>query len=99
MYDPTSVLGGYFEWFEPDGDRVAVGAQYNPVSLLEQRRNITNNRRIYGNAQFDYKLHFFEDLRAVVNLGIDKQDGSGHNKLLPYSPAGAQSEILVTVLI
>ena len=91
VYDPTSVLGGYFEWFEPDGDRVAVGAQYNPVSLLEQRRNITSNRRIYGNAQIDYKLHFFEDLRAVVNVGLDKQVGSGHNILAPFSPAGAQS--------
>ncbi len=91
VYDPSSILGGYFEWFEPDGDRVAVGAQFNPVSLLEQRRNITNNRRIYGNVQLDYKLHFFEDLRAVVNVGLDKQDGSGHNVLAPFSPAGAQS--------
>src|SRR5690606_21346319 len=34
VYDPTSRLGGYFEWYEADGDRVAVGAQFNPVSLL-----------------------------------------------------------------
>jgi len=91
VYDPSSYLGGYFEWFEPDGDRIVTGAQYNPVSLLEQRRNKTNNRRIYGNIQLDYKLHFFNDLRAVLNLGLDKQDGSGHNVLAPFSPAGAQS--------
>lgn len=91
VYDPTSYLGGYFEWFEPDGDRVAVGAQQNPVSLLKQRRNTTDNRRIYGNVQFDYKLHFFEDIRAVLNLGIDKQDGNGHNILNNTSPAGYQT--------
>lgn len=89
--DPESYLGGYFEWFEPDGDRVAVGAQQNPVSLLEQRRNITDNRRIYGNVQFDYKLHFFEDMRAVLNLGLDRQDGNGNNKLANGSPAGYQT--------
>jgi len=91
VYDPTSYFGGYFEWLEADGDRVGTGAQQNPVSLLEQRRNITDNRRIYGNIQVDYKLHFFEDLRAVVNLGYDKQDGNGTNTLAPYSPAGFQT--------
>jgi TonB-linked SusC/RagA family outer membrane protein len=91
VYDPSSYLGGYFEWFEADGDRVAQGAQQNPVSLLKQRRNTTENRRIYGNVQFDYKLHFFEDLRAVVNLGLDKQDGNGHNILANASPAGYQT--------
>ncbi|RZK12890.1 MAG: SusC/RagA family TonB-linked outer membrane protein [Flavobacterium sp.] len=93
VYDPTSRLGGYFEWYEADGDRVAVGAQFNPVSLLEQRRNITDNRRIYGNVQFDYKFHFFEDLRAVLNLGLDKQDGNGTNTLAPFSPAGYQTGV------
>lgn len=91
VYDPTSYFGGYFEWLEADGDRVAVGAQQNPVSLLDQRRNITDNRKMYGNFQVDYKLHFFEDLRAVVNVGFDKQDGNGTNTLLPFSPAGFQT--------
>lgn len=91
VYDSTSYFGGYFEWLEADGDRVAVGAQQNPVSLLKQRRNITDNRRIYGNVQFDYKFHFFEDLRAVLNLGLDKHDGNGTNTLAPTSPAGYQT--------
>jgi TonB-linked SusC/RagA family outer membrane protein len=93
VYDPSSYLGGYFEWFEADGDRVAVGAQHNPVSLLNQRRDETDNRRIYGNVQFDYKFHFFSDLRAVLNLGIDKQTGNGHNILDPFSPAGYQTGV------
>lgn len=88
VYDADSYFGGYFEWLEPDGDRVAQGAQQNPVSLLRQRRDITDNRRIYGNVQLDYKFHFLEDLRAVLNLGLDKQDGNGHNRLANTSPAG-----------
>jgi len=91
VYDPTSYYGGYFQWLEADGDRVATGAQQNPVSLLEQRRNITDNRRIYGNVQFDYKLHFFEDLRAVINLGYDKQNGNGTNTVENTSIAGYQT--------
>lgn len=91
VYDPTSYFGGYFEWLEADGDRVATGAQQNPVSLLQQRRNLTDNRKMYGNFQVDYKLHFFEDLRAVVNVGFDKQDGNGTNTLAPFSPAGFQT--------
>ncbi|RYJ41270.1 SusC/RagA family TonB-linked outer membrane protein [Flavobacterium beibuense] len=88
VYDADSYYGGYFEWLEADGDRVVTGSQMNPVSLLEQRRNVTDNRRIYGNVQFDYKFHFFEDLRAVLNLGLDKQEGSGTNTLSNMSPAG-----------
>lgn len=88
VYDSGSYFGGYFEWLEPDGDRVVTGAQRNPVSMLKERRNITENRRMYGNIQFDYKLHFFEDLRVVLNLGIDKQDGNGHNILNNISPNG-----------
>lgn len=88
VYDPTSYFGGYFEWREADGDRVATGAQQNPVSMLDSRRNVTDNRRIYGNVQVDYKLHFFPDLRAVANVGLDKQDGTGTNTLQPYTPAG-----------
>jgi TonB-linked SusC/RagA family outer membrane protein len=88
VYDEDSYFGGYFEWLEPDGDRIVTGAQYNPVSLLELRSNKTDNRRIYGNIQFDYKLHFFKDLRVVLNLGLDEQEGSGDNVLSPFSRAG-----------
>lgn len=91
VYDPSSYFGGYFQWLEADGDRVGTGAQQNPVSLLEQRRNITDNRRIYGNIQFDYKFHFFEDLRAVLNLGYDKQNGNGTNTVENTSIAGFQT--------
>lgn len=88
VYDANSYFGGYYEWLEPDGDRIVTGAQYNPVSLLDLRRNKTDNRRIYGNVQFDYKLHFFKDLRFVLNLGLDEQDGSGDNILSNQSRAG-----------
>ena len=39
-----------------------------------QTRDIANVRRFYGNAKFDYQLHFFPDLRAVLNLGYDSSE-------------------------
>ncbi len=91
VYDSSSRYGGYFQWLEADGDRVSTGAKLNPVAMLNDRRNVTDNRRIYGNVQVDYKLHFFEDLRAVVNLGYDKQNGNGTNTLVNTSVQGYQS--------
>lgn len=90
VYDSSSYFGGYYQWTEADGDRVSTGAKLNPVAMLNDRRNITDNRRIYGNVQFDYKLHFFEDLRAVLNLGYDKQNGNGTNTLVNTSVQGTQ---------
>ncbi|WP_296142504.1 SusC/RagA family TonB-linked outer membrane protein [uncultured Flavobacterium sp.] len=90
VYDSSSRYGGYFQWLEADGDRVSTGAKLNPVAMLEDRRNVTDNRRIYGNVQFDYKLHFFEDLRVVVNMGYDKQNGNGTNTLVNTSVQGFQ---------
>ncbi len=43
----------------------------NPVALLDQRRRPENIRKLLGNIEFDYKLHFLPALRAVLNLGIE----------------------------
>ena len=88
VYNSNSIFGGYNEWFQANGDPVAIGAPYNPLSLLELRNNETKNTRMYGNVQVDYKFHFFPDLRAVVNVGLDKQDGHGSNSLANTSRAG-----------
>jgi TonB-linked SusC/RagA family outer membrane protein len=88
VYNSKSIFGGYNEWFQANGDPVGIGAPYNPLSLLELRNNETKNTRTYGNVQVDYKFHFFPDLRAVVNVGLDKQDGHGSNTLANTSRAG-----------
>jgi len=85
VYDSSSPFGGFFEYHnggEP------MNAPRNPVASLMQRDNRSSVRRFYGNAELDYKLHFFEDLRIVANLGYDYTEGDGHNNLTNQSING-----------
>ena len=50
-----------------------VGAT-NPLALLEQRTHPERVIRFLGNVEFDYKLPFLKDLRAIVNLGLDASE-------------------------
>ncbi len=83
--DPTqpvyadNIYGGYFEWIDPTSSRPNTLAPRNPLSTLEQRRDVSEVRRSIGNLQFDYKFHFLPDLRANLNLGYDVSDGEGSN--------------------
>jgi iron complex outermembrane receptor protein len=84
VYDPTSIYAGYTEWI--------VGGQprgtSNPVSLLNEIRNIGSQFRFFGNINIDYKFHFLPELRAIVNVGMDKQDGDGTSTVNPLSRSG-----------
>ncbi len=71
VLDPSSQYGGFFEYLDPSTGFARANVQKNPVAKLLQTRDIANVRRYYGNAKFDYQLHFFPDLRAVVNFGTD----------------------------
>ncbi|SHJ05793.1 SusC/RagA family TonB-linked outer membrane protein [Aquimarina spongiae] len=73
VFDATSPYGGFFEYLNSEGFAQA-NVQRNPVAQLLQTRDIANVRRFYGNAKFDYQLHFFPDLRAVLNLGLDSSE-------------------------
>ncbi|MCK9423495.1 MAG: TonB-dependent receptor [Bacteroidales bacterium] len=82
-FDPTKPVnannnfGGYWAWLQA-GDSVPVGqATSNPVALLKMREDNSKVNRFLGNLQLDYKLHFFPDLRAVLNLGIDYSKSNG----------------------
>ncbi|RPE00177.1 SusC/RagA family TonB-linked outer membrane protein [Aureibaculum marinum] len=82
IYDDSLPFGGFFEWTNPvDGRAIQTGAPRNPVALLAQRRNESSVKRFIGNIQFDYKMHFLPDLRANLNLGIDKSSSHGHNNI------------------
>lgn len=84
VYDPTSAFAGYTEWFtngEPRGTS-------NPVSLLNEQRSVGNQFRFFGNINIDYKFHFLPELRAIVNAGMDKQDGDGTFTANPLSRSG-----------
>jgi iron complex outermembrane receptor protein len=85
-FDPTqpvrdfrSPFGGFFEYY--DANYARANAPRNPVASLLQRKNVSKVERFYGNAEFDYSFHDFEDLRLVVNIGYDRSYGEGSNTL------------------
>lgn len=73
VYDssPTNNFGGFAQ--ELDTNRTLLGSS-NPLALLEQRRRPERAIRFLGNIEFDYKLFFLKDLRAVLNLGVDASE-------------------------
>ena len=84
-FDPTqsvngSKYGGYYEWVQPDGIAINLATR-NPVALLMLRDNTSRVRRIIGNVQLDYKLHFLPDLHLQANLGMDNSWGRGNDNI------------------
>ena len=76
VFDPNSQYGGYFDWTDINGTHISL-SPINPVALLNLVDDTSEVRRFVGNAKVDYKLHFFPDLTATINLGIDKSNSSG----------------------
>ena len=85
VYDPTSIYAGYTEWTDPAG--IPRGTS-NPVSMLNEKREIENNNRFYGNFNLEYKFHFLPALKAILNLGIDYKKGDTNIKVNALSRAG-----------
>ena len=79
IYDNKSNLfGGFYQGVFPGGlvnpnnqnPRNLFGST-NPLAILEQRSRPEEIRKVVGNIELDYKLHFFPNLRAVLNLGLE----------------------------
>lgn len=77
-YDPTRPVHqgnatdpglGYFIWM--NGNNPMAIQTDNPVATLDLDRRLNTVVRSIGNAQFDYKIHGFEDLSVNLNLGYD----------------------------
>ena len=77
VYDEKG-LNGYTAWFGADG-KLNTMATMNPVALLYDKEDKSSASRFIGNAQFDYKIHGFEDLRVNVNLGLDYATSGGYS--------------------
>jgi len=93
VFDTDTRYGGFFE-YRDSGTGFALGnVQRNPVAELEQTREIANVRRYYGNAKFDYQLHFFPDLHAVINLGIDDSQTDRFKDVSTQSATGFNSTL------
>lgn len=91
-YDPTRPVKtgsatastdpglGYFIWM--NGDSPMAIQTDNPVAQLELQKNNTAILRSIGNANINYKVHSFEDLKFTLNMGYDILS-SNENKDVP----------------
>ncbi len=87
VYDKKGI-NGYYTWFADNGEANTM-ATMNPVALLYDKKDKSTANRFIGNAQFDYKIHGFEDLRVNVNLGIDYASSGGYSE----TPIGSEQSI------
>ena len=85
VYDPNGIHG-YRSW----GTANTLGT--NPVASLDEKFDKSNARRFIGNAQFDYKIHGFEDLRLNLNLGLDYSKSNGTVDILQGSEQSWHSQ-------
>ncbi|MEP7143098.1 MAG: TonB-dependent receptor [Ferruginibacter sp.] len=83
-FDPTKPVtvnspryGGYYEWIDTISGKLNINAGRNPLGLLNQKVDKASPERSIGNIQLDYKLHFFPDLHANLNLGYDVARSTG----------------------
>lgn len=92
-FDPTQPVNGteydgYFEWLDPATGKPNTLAPRNPVALLNTLDNESTVNRFIGNVQLDYRFHFLPDLRANLNIGMDKSSSEG-TTLIPETAAQA----------
>ena len=85
VFDPTqpiqngsNTLGGYFEFLDPATKNPNTLAPRNPLALLNQRSDESTVGRIIGNVVLDYKFHFLPELRANLNVGLDRSNSEGN---------------------
>ncbi len=64
-------FGGFYAPTRVDGNRLILDGQWNPLALLEQRQRPEQVYKILSNLEFDYKMHFLPELRAVANFGLE----------------------------
>ncbi len=74
-------FGGWWEAISPGG---VPDATKNPVGMLDYVEHTGNVKRLIGNFDVDYKMHFLPELKAHVSLGLDYGEGYG----LYYVPDG-----------
>jgi len=96
VYDSTAKnFGGYWEWQIPGGSlndpswptTTNRNATSNPVALLNLNDDHAISRSFIGNADIDYKIHGFEDLRLHLTLGADVSEGKQWTDVDAASPA------------
>lgn len=74
--DTSARFGGFTTWTIPNGNPNGL-APANPLALLELRDDNSTVKQYISSASVDYRLPFFPDLRANLNLAYDYAKGSG----------------------
>jgi iron complex outermembrane receptor protein len=98
-FDPTqsirnpssSAYGGFTTWVDNNGNPELI-APTNPLALLELREDMSDVSRTIFNVSADYRIPFFTDLRANLNLAIDKSKGEG-SVVVPNTASFAFDEL------
>ncbi|SDY02799.1 iron complex outermembrane recepter protein [Lutibacter oricola] len=90
VYDENSIFAGYYAWTGTNGYQLNL-APTNPVAQLALNQDTAEVRRLVGNAKVDYKLHFFPDVTATVNVGLDKSNSHGRNITSEFMPTSDTS--------
>ena len=88
-------FGGYYQWLGSgsslNDDNWPLtkfkDATSNPLALLNNQTDVAHSRSFIGSADFDYKIHGFEDLRLHATLGIDISKGRQNTHNFTSSPA------------
>ena len=78
-------FGGWWEAISPGG---VPDATKNPVGMLDYVEHTGNVKRVIGNFDIDYKMHFLPELKVHVSLGIDYAEGYG----IYYVPDGMATD-------
>lgn len=102
VYDPSNVgFEGYFQrtvdgaypdiysnpgeiWHDAPNSMSAR----NPLSVLNQKRDIAHSGDFNGNLDATYKVHGFEDLMFYANFGAEYAYGKQNTTWSPYSTGG-----------
>jgi iron complex outermembrane receptor protein len=82
--DPNGKYLGYYEWGADYADNNNYSynnlSGRNPVSLLNEVDHTSEVKKLLGNVQFDYAIPFVDGLRAVLNLGLQKESWNEDSK-------------------
>lgn len=89
-----SNFGGYWQWTTSGSSlndsswpyTYNTNATKNPVSILDLKDDHAISRAFIGNADIDYKVHGFEDLRLHATLGADVSKGKQTTNVEASSP-------------
>jgi TonB-dependent starch-binding outer membrane protein SusC len=92
VYDANSPSDGFFEYFQNVANlQYATPAIGNPVAQLLQTNDRGENNRVFGNFEVDYKFHFLPEMRAVLNLGYDRNAGNRYVNRSTSARSGFQN--------